>query len=116
MIKLTLTDEQANNLAVACEFYARMRYGQFGELVDKCLKLRIPAEGYCERHDKAEDLLLDVRKQIYPDLLRDKGHSYGYGKFKDADMAFDVYQVIRYTFDDDRPPFSYYDLPKCEKE
>jgi hypothetical protein len=32
MVKLTLTDEQARNLANACEFYARVKMGQFKEI------------------------------------------------------------------------------------
>ena len=43
-------------------------------------------------------------------------HSYGYGKFPDADQSFDVYQVLRYALGSDRKPWSLTELPKCEKE
>ena len=112
MIKLLLTDEQAGIVANACEFYARIRMGQFNELVWHTLDIRLHADDYCPRRDEAERLLLEVRRQIYPDLFG-AGHSYGIGRFEDADKAFDVYQVLRHTMGDGRTPFSYYELPEC---
>ena len=114
MIKLTLTDEQAKIVARACEFYARIMMGQFNEIVWHTLDKDLMCDDYCERRDNAEQLLFEARKYLYPEL-RGVGHSYGIGKFKDADMSFDVYQVIRPFFGDNRTPFSYYELPKCEK-
>lgn len=114
MIRLTLTDEQAQIISIATEFYARVRMGQFQEIVWNTLDMSAETGGYCRRRDEAESLLLLARKQLYPDLTISLGHSYGIGKFKDADMSFDVHQVIRHAMGDDRPPFSYYDLPKIE--
>ena len=113
MIRLELTDEQASVVATACEFYARVRMGQFQEIYWKCLNVK-DCDDYCRRRDEAERLLLEARKPIYPDL-HGLGHSYGIGKFKDADQSFDVYQVIRVLFGDDRPPFSFWGLPKAER-
>lgn len=112
MIQLTLTEEQARIVAKACEFYARMRIGQFYEVTWNFLDVQ-SADEYCRRREEAERLLLEVRKQIYPDLTG-AGHSYGIGKFEDADKSFDVYQVIRYAMGGSYP-FSYHDLPKCIK-
>lgn len=114
MIRLTLTEEQARVVNIACEFYARIRMGQFKEITWRMLDLSISTEEYCDRRDEAERLLLEVRKQIYPDL-DGWGHSYGMGRFEDADLAYDVHQVIRKVFGDERPPFSYHALPVCEK-
>ena len=116
MIKLTLTEEQAHVVANACEFYARVKYGQFGEITWHTLTLSrdINCDDFCVRRDNADRCLLEARKFIYPEL-HGAGHSYGIGKFKDADLSFDVYQVIRPFFGDKRTPFSYYELPKCEK-
>lgn len=109
MIRLELTDEQARIVARACEFYARIRMGQFGEIIWHC------AKGHCVEHrDEAERLWLQLRKHIYPDL-QGVGHSYGVGKFLDADTAFDAYQVIDYALGSKREPWSLHDLPKCEK-
>jgi hypothetical protein len=115
MVKLTLTDEQARILAGACEFYARVKMGQFKEITWDLMLMDVADDDYCCRRDEADRLLYEARRYIYPDLIG-PGHSYGIGKFKDADMAWDVYQVIRQKFGDDRMPFSYYDLPKCEHE
>lgn len=114
MLKLILTEEQAGIVASACEFYARIRMGQFNELVWHTLDIRLHSDDYCPRRDEAERLLLEVRRQIYPDLFG-VGHSYGIGKFEDADKAFDVYQVLRHAMGDERRPFSYHQLPKVER-
>lgn len=113
-IILTLTEEQAKIVSLACEFYARVRMGQFEEILFKCLDFSIPYDEYCNRMDAAERLLLEARKEIYPDL-NGIGCSYGYGKFKDSDTAFDVYLVIRENFRGYRGTFSFYGFPKCEK-
>ena len=112
MIKLTLTDEQAKIVSKACEFYARVKMGQFNEIIFN-LHTDYSAPNYSSRREMAERELLQARHYIYPEL-QGIGHSYGMGKFEDADKAFDVHQVIRYAMGDHREPFSYYDLPKCE--
>ena len=113
-IQLTLTEEQAKIVFTACEFYARVRMGQFDRIIDHTLDLSIPCDDYCDRRDEAERLLLEARKQLYPEL-HGAGHSYGIGKFEDADLAYDVHQVLRNQFGDGRPPFSCHELPECKK-
>ena len=116
MIRLTMSDQQARIVAEACEFYARIRMGQFQEIIYKTLESNeIGADDYCERRDAAERLLLEARKFIYPELYG-LGHSYGMGKFDDADSAFDVYQAIRKEFGDPRGFFSLRDeVPVVER-
>lgn len=111
MVQLTLTDKQAKLLAHACEFYARIVMGQFTEIPFELLNFGIDADDYCERRDKADELLLEARKYIYPEL-NGRGHSYGVGKFENADKVWDVYQAIRTIFGDPRGSFSYYKLPE----
>ena len=111
--ELELTKEQLQILSTACEFYARIRMGQFNEIIWHCLNWN-ENDNPCSRRDEAEKLLLEARKHIYPELYG-VGHSYGIGKFKDADMAFDIYQVARNHLGDNRPPFSYYELPKIKE-
>lgn len=108
-----MNEEHLKILAVACEFYARVKMGQFNEIPFHLLEWK--GEDVCERRDKAEQLLLEARKQIYPEL-NGAGHSYGIGKFKDADQAFDIYQVVRNQLGDDCPPFSYHELPICKED
>lgn len=108
MIQLTLTEQQARIVGLACEFYARIRMGQFQEIVFYCAEKHYPKDW-----QETEQAWLEFRKHIYPDLCG-SGHSYGIGKFEDADRAFDVHQVIRHVLHGIQP-FSYYDLPKCER-
>lgn len=118
MIVLKLTEEQAKVAALACEFYARMRMGQFGEILLNPEVLREMMsqnpDGFCDRRDQAMSHLFKAREYIYPEL-KGRGHSFGIAKFEDADRAFDIHQVIRYAMGDPRSPFSFYDLPICEK-
>lgn len=116
MIKLTLTDDMAKIVAEACEFYSRIRIGQFQEIIYKTLEMNeLGADDYCERRDAAEKFLFEAREFIYPEL-HGLGHSYGYGKFDDADRAFDVYQVIRTGFGDPRGIYTRFDdVPKIER-
>ena len=111
MIQITLTDKQAKLLGHACEFYARVVMGQFTEIPVELLSFAINPDEYCERRDKADELLLEARKYIYPELFG-RGHSYGIGKFESADKVWDVYQAIRVVFGDKRGSFSYYKLPE----
>lgn len=112
MIKLTLTDEQAKIVARACEFYARVKIGQFEEILHELHK-DFRAENYSARRDEAQRHLFKARHYIYPELMG-YGHSYGIGKFDDADQAYDVHQVIRYAMGSKKEPFSYWPLPECE--
>jgi len=66
------------------------------------------------RRECARQCLLGARSALYPEL-HGAGHSYGVGKFPEADKAFDVHQVLRNHLGDDRTPFSYYELPLCEE-
>lgn len=112
VLNLTLTEEQAQIVSKACEFFARIRMGQFMEIVYNCLEVK--QEHYSEKREALSRVLLHAREYTHPDLERTFGHSYGMGKYEDADRAFDVHQVIRHALGDDREPFSYYDLTKCE--
>lgn len=109
---IVVSDAQAELISGVCELYARVRMGQFKEIIWYFLDMKLPSEDYCERRDEAEQLLLKARESIYPDL-HGIGHSYGIGKFEDADKVYDVHQVIRYARGHWREPFSYYPVPKC---
>lgn len=113
-LELTLTEEQARIVSIACEFYARIRLGQFNEILFRCFDVAPLPDDYYERKEQAERILLEARKHIYPEL-HGLGHSYGIGKFKDADLSFGVHQVLRHAMGVDRTPFSYHELPKCRR-
>lgn len=106
MIILRLTEAQAKICAQACEFFARIRMGQFQEIVWLCGK------NHCaEDYDAAQRAWLDLRKQVYPDL-DGPGHSYGVGHFPDADTAYDIHQVISRELGG-KEPWSLNALPEC---
>lgn len=112
---LDLNEEQAKTVALACEFFARIKMGQFNEIPFLLLADELPGNDYCTRRDTANKYLLDARKAIYPEL-NGIGHSYGVGKFADADRAFAVYQVLRHALGDPREPFRLGEaLPGCTK-
>lgn len=113
-VALELDEEQARIVADACEFYARILVGQFGEIIYRTLDKQLPVSDYCDRREAAQCELFKAREYIYPDL-HGVGHSYGLGKFVDADKSFDVYQVLRQVLHPAvfSSPYSMYKLPKC---
>lgn len=108
MIELRLTDEQARICSKACELFARILMGQFQEISFVC-----PRSGRNASYGEIQDAWLKLRELIYPDL-QGAGHSYGIGKFPQADAAYDITQVIRYAMGG-KEPFSYNKLPVCKK-
>lgn len=112
---LTLNDEQAKIVAQACEFFSRIKFGQFQEISTLCLSNELSEEEHYWQQELATRHLLEARKVIYPEL-HGISHSYGIGKFPEADRAFEVYQVLRYTLGDQRKPFQFREfLPNCAK-
>lgn len=106
-IHLELTEDQARVLMTACEFYARIKMGQFQEISWHCAPKHCPDDPAA-----VERAWLELRKLLFPDL-HGVGHSYGMGYDKNADAAYDIYQVVRQHFGDPRGVFSYNKVPKC---
>ena len=115
-IMLTLTEDQAAIVSRACEFYCRIFLGQFQEIPFELMFRQSMADGeWCYRREMAEEKLIEARKFIYPDLCG-VGHSYGVGKFPNADMAWNTYQVLRHALGDERRPIALFNekLPLCQ--
>lgn len=89
---LDMNEAQAKQADRAFELYARLRMGQWRELIDLCLDLA--ADDYCERREILERSLIAARKTAYPELSG-IGHSYGVGRFEDADLAWELHEVLR---------------------
>ena len=88
-ITLTMDEFQAGVVSHACEFLCRIMLGQFAEIpFDLMLPQELDDE-WCDRREAAETYLFMARNYIYPEL-QGRGHSYGIGKFKDADTAWNV--------------------------
>ena len=114
MIQLNMSEETARIVSTACEFYARVRLGQFSEIMFSCMQDG-SEENFYNRRQLAEHYLFEARKYLMPEL-HGIGHSYGIGKFEDADRAYDVYQVVRKLFGDTREPFTLLDeLPTAKR-
>ena len=115
--KLTLTEKQAQIVAAACEFYLRIRLGQFGEITFlDMIDQSMDGTEWCNRRDAADAYLFKARGLIYPELGEGRGSSYGVGRFEDADTAYNVYQVLREKFPKDgRKAYPIVgELPLCE--
>lgn len=115
MVTLTLTEEQAKIVSKACEFFARVRIGQFQEITFNLMRDKPLPDDFCRRKEQAEIMLLEARKYIYPEL-RGMGHSYGIGKFDDADMAYDVHQAISHCLGGPEPYTNRTDFPSCSQQ
>ena len=94
---LHMDAETAAIVALACEFYSRIKMGQFEEI----RHLTVWPNGkndptFSERLQKCEDALAEAQKAAYPEL-GGMGASYGVGCFRDADTAWNVYQAVRYV-------------------
>lgn len=89
---LELDVKQAKLLAGICEKYARLRMGQWQELIGMCIDYN--REDYFDAAAECKEALLNARKFAYPEL-HGEGHSYGVGKFTDGDMAWEIYEVLR---------------------
>lgn len=93
---LRMDSETAHLVSRACELYARLRCGQFEELRyltlfpdDTCKRT------FSERIDDCSRALKEARKAAFPEL--DPRGSYGVGHFRDSDIAWNTYQVMRYV-------------------
>ena len=111
LLQLTLNEDEARLVSMALQFYARVRMGQFGEIVWHCAMNHCP-----EDPNAAEKAWLELRKQCYPDLLVHPGHTYGYGVFDDADKAYDIHQALCCALGTEKRPFTiHHKRPKCER-
>ena len=110
---LELTRDQAAVVSAACDLYARLGYGQFGEIIWRYMNLM--DKDFCDRRDEAEVYLFKARALIYPELGEARGRSYGIGRDTDLDRAFDVHQVLRHAMGDNREPWTLLnELPECK--
>lgn len=92
--RLDLTDEQAKTTSYALELYSRLRMGQWAELIDLCLDFKDDDYAH-KKFDVLIPELMRLRKEVYPELSPNWGHSYGVGKFEDADLAWEIHEVLR---------------------
>lgn len=125
---LELTPDQAKFLCRVCDFYSRMMIGQWDELFWYLnYNKEISCSDIIDNKEEFEEYLLKARDLVFPGLNHSFGHSYGVGKFTNADHAYEMLEVIRnkiawtehpeggYSVDFDTPmSFSGDPLIKCD--
>lgn len=138
-VTITLDEYQAHIVKNATEFYSRVLCGQFREISDGVNTVQLEKvfheqgeqamheqfDELMERRNKSEDILKDARQTLFREL-HPLGH-YGLGYSERTDVAFNVYQAIRYAFawknhpeggitvDFDKPsPVNGHNTPKVE--
>jgi len=91
-IILTLNEVQARKVIDALDLYSRLRMGQFKEI-----KTMFVDNGRHDlsNNDNLTDILLKLKHEIYPELGVTY-HSILSNQIPDAQIAFDIQQVIRH--------------------
>lgn len=106
---LEMTSETAFVISQACELYARAMFGQFEHIIDTVAdgipRKKLPPQGdpafheefekWLSRRRSANDIAAKAKAELFPELPR--YGSYGVGKNRDADIAWQAYEVLRYT-------------------
>jgi hypothetical protein len=94
-MKIELTEKQAKVIETALEVYQRLRIAQFDIALEQAFLDKKPFV-------KIDDKLLIQLRELYFDLedkdrhLREVNCSNGIGQDEDCNIAYDVYQVLRY--------------------
>lgn len=124
---LHMNTETARIVSRACELYARLRCGQFEELQHLTVwPTEKDDETFSSRIEMCRIHLDCAKMAAFPEL-NSPGSSYGVGKFRDSDAAWNVYQAVRYvmawrehpeggvTIDFQKPlQYSAAPMPRCE--
>ena len=128
---LTMTEEQTKTLVNSLDLAIRIRMGQWGEIVEQCMKFeRGDVEGWCKRRDEAEAILLRARDIIMPELADMHSLSGGHGVYAQeiTERAYNVLLAVRsciayhdkpeggYTVNFNKPMAIHVaeEMPKCE--
>lgn len=129
--KLEMSEEQARTMVDALDLAIRIKIGQFGEIVERCMDFE-PCEvkEWCQRRDEAEALLLQARNIIMPELrdINSLSGSHGVYAKEETERAYNVLLAVRsciawhnkpeggYTVDFHKPMAIHVseEMPKCE--
>ena len=89
---LTMDAETARVVSRACEFYARILFGQWDEI---SWEMTLRDKTFMDRRQECERFLGLARAAAFPILA--PGASYGVGHDRTSDTAWNAYQAIRYA-------------------
>ena len=115
--RLEMTEEQAKTLVNLLDLAIRIRMGQWGEIVEQCMKFeRGDVEGWCKRRDEAETYLLKARDIVMPELADMHSLSGGHGVYAQEVTERAYKPDGGYTVNFHRPMAMYIaeEMPKCE--
>lgn len=129
--RLEMTEEQAKTLVNALDLAIRIRIGQWGEIVEQCMKFeKGKVDDWFKRRDDAEALLLQARDIVMPELQDMHSLSGGHGVYANelTERTYNVLLAVRsciayhkkpeggYTVNFHRPMAMYVaeEMPKCE--
>ena len=128
---LTMTEEQARCVVGALDLAIRIKLGQWGQLVEHCMKWDYDKiEECCKRRDDAETILLMARDIVMPELrdMHSLHGSHGVYSGEERERLYNVLLAVRsclawhkhpeggYTVDF-REPMAIHvaeEMPKCE--
>ena len=125
---LTMTEEQARCVVAALNLSMRIRLGQWREIIECCMDYEPgKIDEWCQRRDEAEEILLQARKIVMPELTG-WGHSHGVYNREYTEREFNVLRAVRsclawhdhpeggITVNFDRPMAIHVneEMPKCE--
>ena len=125
---LTMTEEQARCVVGALDLSMRIRLGQWREIIECCMDYESgKMDEWCKRREEAEEILLQARKIVMPELSG-WGHSYGVYNREGTEREYNVLLAVRsalawhkhpeggYTVNFDRPRAIHVneEMPKCE--
>lgn len=126
--RLEMTEKQARCVVAALDLSTRILLGQWKEIIECCMDYEPgKMDEWCQRRDEAEEILLQARKIVMPELTG-WGHSYGVYQREGTERAFNVMKAVRsaiawhnhqeggLTVDFDRPMAIHVaeEMPKCE--
>ena len=92
---LTMDRETAQIVRSACEFYSRAVCGQIDETLLEAINAWSERDDtYFAIREQLEDSLKRVKTLLFPELPADA--HYGVGHNRNADLAWNINQVLRY--------------------
>lgn len=126
--RLEMNEEQARVTVAALNLAMRVWLGQWREIVECCMKYEPEKlDEWCERRDEAENVLLQARKIVMPELTG-WGNYYGVYNRPETERLYNVLLAVRscLAYHDNpaggttvnfREPMAIYvneEMPKCE--
>lgn len=99
---IEINNKQAKLISVALEQHSRMLCGQFDLTFLKGLETALYRDckydnEFWQRRATIDTHLKAVKRLAFPELMENE--SYGIGRFKEADLGYEMYKEILYHFE-----------------